>query len=162
MLPERRQDRLLVEELPEETLVYDLLHHRSHCLNAIATQVWKRCDGRTSVAELAAHLSRQLAIPADEIIVQCALDQLRKARLLRDATPPADEVNISRREVMKELTRYGIAAAMVLSITAPTVAQAASGVTHRQCERLSFCGNQPCTDQPGKRCRTSGRRCNCR
>ena len=36
MLPEARQDGLVIEELLEEILVYDLKRHRAYCLNRTA------------------------------------------------------------------------------------------------------------------------------
>ena len=34
LMPRARQDELVVEELPDETLVYDLKRHKARCLNA--------------------------------------------------------------------------------------------------------------------------------
>ena len=52
-LPEARREDIVVQELPDETLVYDLKRHKALCLNRAAGLVWKHCDGRTSVAEMA-------------------------------------------------------------------------------------------------------------
>jgi len=54
--PLARQDRLVVQELSEEVLVYDLDRHRAHCLNRTAALIWRHCDGSTSVAEMARRL----------------------------------------------------------------------------------------------------------
>ena len=53
LMPRARQDELVVEELPDETLVYDLKRHEAHCLNRTSALAWRRCDGRTTVAEVA-------------------------------------------------------------------------------------------------------------
>ena len=66
MFPKRREKGLLTQELPNETIVYDKSNHKVHCLNAVSSFVWRRCDGRTSEAELAELLPGELGLPADE------------------------------------------------------------------------------------------------
>ena len=56
LAPRRRQDRLVVRELGDELLVYDLDRHRACCLNASAALVWRHCDGHTPVTEIAKRL----------------------------------------------------------------------------------------------------------
>ena len=56
-LPRARTDGLVINELTDEVLVYDLKRDKAHCLNAAAASVWKQCDGRTTVAEIARRLS---------------------------------------------------------------------------------------------------------
>ena len=91
LMPRARQDELVVEELQDETLVYDLKRHKACCLNRTAALVWGRCDGQTSVAEVAALLKKELEIPADEAVVWMALDRLGRAHLLSEpVTLPAD------------------------------------------------------------------------
>ena len=78
MLPEARRDRLLIQEVGEELVVYDRERHRIHRLNRTAALVWHHCDGRTSVSDLAALLARELNLPADEGLVWLILDWLEK------------------------------------------------------------------------------------
>src|ERR1700730_7842010 len=84
MTPQRRNDRLVVEELAEETLVYDLDRHRAHCLNKTAAAVWRNCDGKRTIAELAAMLPRESKESGGEDVVLLALNQLQKRHLLLD------------------------------------------------------------------------------
>jgi len=58
--PKARTADLIVKELPEEVLIYDLKRDRAHCLNLTAAAVWKYCDGQTSPAEIARRLARTL------------------------------------------------------------------------------------------------------
>jgi hypothetical protein len=44
LMPRARRDELVVEELDDETLVYDLERHKARCLNHTAALVW-RCWG---------------------------------------------------------------------------------------------------------------------
>ena len=106
LMPRARQDELLVEELQDETLIYDLKRHKVHCLNRRTALVWRHCDGQTSVAEVAALLEEQSAIPADEAVVWMALDRLGRARLLSEpVTLPADKSQYSRRKMLRKLRR---------------------------------------------------------
>ena len=41
MKPRARTEGLVVTELPDELLVYDLERHRAHCLNPTAALVFK-------------------------------------------------------------------------------------------------------------------------
>src|SRR5438132_1151839 len=85
-MPRSRNEQLVVQQLSDETLVYDLDRHKAHCLNEPAAVVWSLCDGRTTVAEAAKVLHERLGIPADEQVVHLALNQLGKARLLDGET----------------------------------------------------------------------------
>lgn len=150
MMPQAREDGLLVQELPDETLVYDLTRHRAHCLNRTAAVVWRHCDGQTTVEEMARLLQNELNIPAGVEVVWLALDRLRRAHLLRQwMTPPAGVARCSRREVMRKLGLVGglsLLLPAVVSIIAPTAAEAVSCVS--DCQGQPFgkrCGPPQCT-----------------
>jgi len=127
-LPQARREELLVQELADELLVYDRTRHKAHCLNQTAALVWQRCDGKTSVTEMARLLGKETHTRVDEAVVWLAFDQLSKAHLLQgDAREWTGRSGISRREVMR---RIGAAAAVALpvvsSIAAPEAVQAAT------------------------------------
>jgi hypothetical protein len=127
-LPTRRKQGLVVDDLPDEVLVYDLDRHKAHCLNRTAALVWKQCDGRTPPGTIARRLEDQLQTPCNEDVVWLALRQLDKINLLEGGLSlPPQLAGLSRREMMRAL---GIAAAvgvpLVTSIVAPTAAEAAT------------------------------------
>ena len=130
--PKAKIERLIVREIDGETLVYDRSRDAASCLNEFAARVWRECDGKTSVAEIAATLGE------DEHAVWLALHQLTKAQLLTEAIafPPNMGAAKSRREIG---ARLGLgAAALVTSIVAPMPAQAAScGMRGQFCVALS-------------------------
>ncbi len=167
LMPIARQDELVVEELPDETLVYDLKRHKAHCLNCTSALVWRRCDGRTTVAEVAALLERELKIPADEAVVWMALDRLGRAHLLKEqATLPADRAQYSRREVLRTLRRVaGISLLLpvIETIVAPRAAASTSAcVTPGQCEGQMTppqCHGQPICNQSFQCCNPEGANC---
>ena len=69
--PKARKERLLLHELPEELLVYDLERHKASCLNRMAMLTWRRCDGRATVPEIA----EALQAPVDERVVHRSVRQ---------------------------------------------------------------------------------------
>src|SRR5271169_1774247 len=119
-MPKAKTERLIVKEIDDETLIYDMGRHAASCLKDFAAKVWRQCDGEKSVAEIADELGE------DERAVWLALHQLTKAQLLTEAIafPPDMSAAKSRREITG---RLGLgAAAFVTSIVAPMPAQAAT------------------------------------
>lgn len=125
-LPVARQEDLIVEELPDEVLVYDLNTDEAHCLNQTAALIWKNCDGQKSVGEIAASLGQQLESPVSEQVVMLGLEELSSYSLLKQRTWKAPtRSGLSRRELVKKLgLTAAIALPVIMSITAPTAAQA--------------------------------------
>jgi hypothetical protein len=125
MKPQARDEGIIVRELPDETLVYDLERHKAHCLNRTAATVWRLCDGTKDEATLAALVGRELGARASEDLVRLALDELGRARLLREKMPRSSGPRVSRRRVIERLGQ-AIALPLIVSIVSPTAAQAAS------------------------------------
>lgn len=121
--PVARSDRLIVRELDGETLIYDCARDTAACLNVSAAKVWRLCDGKLTVVEIADRLEY------DERAVWLALEQLAKAHLLSlpIALPREMRTAKNRREVVRAL---GLGAAAIIpivtSITVPVPAQAQS------------------------------------
>jgi hypothetical protein len=133
MQPHARKKGLIVQELEDETLVYDLESHRASCLNRAASLVWRHCDGRTPPGEIAARLGAELPVPADEEVVRLAIRELGRAGLLRQWPLPGERETpgCSRRELARRLGLVGgltLLLPVVEAIVAPTPAMAASCV----------------------------------
>lgn len=112
--PLARKEGLIIQELPDEVLVYDSAGDKAHCLNRTAALVWKYCDGSSSVADIAKVLSRELNAPVKEEFVWLALDQLEKESLLeKEAQFSLKTLGVSRREVIR---RIGLASVVALPI----------------------------------------------
>ncbi len=126
-LARARRDNLVVQEMPDEILVYDLKQHEAHVLNQTAAFVWNHCDGQTTAAEIATLIEKEWHKPVSEDVVWLALKQLSRANLLQEPIAmPDNGTRISRRNAMRKL---GLAAAMipvVMSIVAPTALAGAS------------------------------------
>lgn len=152
VMPRARKAGLVVKGLNDEVLVYDLERDKAHSLNSSAAFIWKKCNGRRSVAEVAQALSREFKVPADEQTVWLALDQLSKFNLLEaKVTRPAGVPNISRRQMMRIGAAAAFALPVIVSIVAPTAANAQTSISPSVCNaRLQpSCGGTPCTGGSG-------------
>ena len=126
-LPKARTSGLIVKELPDETLVYDLETDKAHCLNRTATWVWNNCDGKKTVKDLSASLAREMNGEPDESLIWLALDQLERFNLMVvSPTLPVELSGISRRQWVRKIGVAALTLPMIVSIVTPVAAQAAS------------------------------------
>src|SRR5262249_24942401 len=131
--------------------------HRSNALNATAALIWRHCDGRTSVPQLARCLAAELGAPEDEGLAPLALKRLAKAKLLEENRLPEGAEALTRRSVARQLALVGgmtVLLPVILSIVAPTAAEAATCITAQDCSALTVCPNPPvaCCGSPGSTC----------
>ena len=152
--PIARKSGLVVQEVPDEVLVYDLESNKDHCLNQSAAMVWKSCDGNNSVSEIAKLVEGQAGGKVTEDFVWLAIDQLSENNLLEKAISPSFE-GTSRREVIKKIGLASMVAIPVIaSLVAPQSALAASSCS---CTAPASCGNAPNAGCPNTtRCNSSG------
>jgi hypothetical protein len=151
--PLARQEGLVVQQMPDEVLIYDLDRHQAFCLNQTAALVWQHCNGRTSVEQIAKRLEKELQTPISMDVVYLALDRFSKDQLLEERVTLPIEMGLNRREVMR---RIGLATAVALpivaSIVAPTAAHAVTCIASGQpcnpsvvcCSTLATCSTGNC------------------
>lgn len=148
-LPRARKEQLLVQDLPDELLIYDLQRHRAYCLNQTAARIWRSCNGRRTVEEMARVLERENDCPVDESLIWFALGQLSQNWLLEEQVElPSSKERITRRELAR---RLGFATAalvpFITAITAPTAAQAATcGALGSPCLNNARCCSNLCVN----------------
>lgn len=127
-----------MSSIGDETIVYDSARHRAHCLNEVARFVLDRCDGSTPATEIARALQDEHAAMGRSDaawVVEAALEQLGRADLL-ERLPDAGSTRVGgQRSRRTTLHTLGVAclAPLVLSLTAPTPAEAQT------------CRDRPCT-----------------
>ena len=144
--PQARTEGLVVRELPDEVLVYDLERHKAHCLNQTAAAVWRHCDGATTPSEIGFRLAQEFGTPVEEDVVWLALDQLTSLRLLE--VPVVRPNGLSRTQLVK---RAGVVAAAItlpaaVSMVAPTAAHAGTCTCNSTtCSGSTECA--PCSNQ---------------
>lgn len=130
LTPRARTTELLIEELEDELLVYDLAADRAHRLNGTAATVFRHADGQRTVDDLVDVLAGEVGVLADEELVLITLDGLVEAGLVEDYEPRSTkDMRSSRRKFIARAGAVGAAATalpVVHSIVAPTVAQAQS------------------------------------
>lgn len=124
MTPITRKDDLVIQEVGNEVLVYDLKTDKAICLNETSAFIWKRCDGQTSVKEIAQALEKKIGKPVNEELVWFAIDQLSKENLLIEETKSVKMFEgLSRREIIK---RVGVTTAVALPLVSGLVAPVAA------------------------------------
>lgn len=158
--PRARDTKLLVQELPDEVLIYDIERNEVHCLNGTAAQVWALCNGERSVAEIARLIGPDLELETAETVVWCALDQFGERHLLEQPEGDADEVedglpwasivdrpaDMTRRQMVVRLGLIvGLALPAVESIVSPPAAMAQSGLAGCSGSTQTG-GSTPCID----------------
>jgi hypothetical protein len=127
--PQRLQsEELLLEELPDELMIYDPPRNKAFCLNQTAAFVWRHADGNTTVSEMTALMEQQLGKPVSEQMVWFALDMLSKDGLLASSmTVPEAVVDLSRRKLLQKLGAGALALPVVtVLMVSPAKAHASS------------------------------------
>ncbi len=131
-----RQKGLVVQEMPDEVLVYDLETNKAHCLNQSAALVWKACDGKHMVADIVREFETNTGGKVSEDFVWLAIDQLSEKGLLESKTS-LKFIGQSRRQMLKTV---GLASVIALPVIASLVApQNAFAVVSCSCTQNSDC-----------------------
>ncbi len=127
MLPKHRSSDLVVQEVGDETVVYDLISNRVVCLNRTSSVIWKYCTGARTSQEVALAATAALGSDVSVDVVHFALQQLGNEALLEDELPKMHFAGMSRREVIRRIgLTTAIAIPLVSSVTAPEAIHAQS------------------------------------
>lgn len=123
--PLARSAELRVQTVADETLVYDDRTDKAYVLSPSAAAVWRACNGKRSVSDIAQYLSSETR--TSELVVWYALRELDDL-LVEPVAQPAEIQGMSRRQF---LTRTGLVAGavavpVVVSMVAPKPAHAQS------------------------------------
>ena len=157
-LPLARKEQLLVRELAEEVLLFDLKRKRALCLNRSSALVWKHCDGKTTVTSMASVLSQEFSAPVDEAVVWLALRQIADFDLLEKrrqlASPHKD---LSRRRLVRHLGVAAVLLPVIVAISAPRAVSAASCLPlGSSCTSSTQCCSNCCSeDVVGSTCQAT-------
>ena len=116
--PLARTNGLVVQEVPNEVLVFDMETNEAHCLNETAAMVWKYCDGKTSVPQIAEILGEGKDSAVSDDLIWLAIDQLNEHKLLEKEVATKFPGQ-SRREVLRKI---GLASMIALPIIASMAA----------------------------------------
>lgn len=153
--PTARKRGLVVQEMPDELLVYDLDSNKAHCLNQSAAIVWRACDGKNSIADIAKIVEKSAGSSVSDDFVWLAIDQLSENALLEDGLR-ASFTGGSRREAIKKIGMASmVALPIIASLVAPQTAMAALSCAcnvNTDCRTPQNSGCPRPTCNPGGRC----------
>lgn len=142
--PIARQNGLVVQEMPDEVLVYDLDTNKAHCLNQSAAFVWRSCDGNKSVGDIVREFEANGTGKVTEDFVWLAIDQLNENGLLANSVAPRF-AGQSRRQVLKTIGLASmVAVPIIASLVAPQNALGAvscSCINPADCATMSSCAS---------------------
>lgn len=116
-------NRVSIQEIGTETLIYDERTHKAWCLNQSAGCIWHLCDGQNNVAQIATKAAVELDSRIDEELVLITLAELRQQDLLRPDSIEGLTGILTRREM---ISRSGLAAAALLPVIAALTAPPAA------------------------------------
>ncbi len=154
--PTARTEGLVVQQLGDESLVFDRETDIAHCLSGDAASVWRACDGTRDLDALVA------VTGASQELVVGALGELAEKNLLVHQSAPgsANSYSINRREALARMAKMSAGAAaipLIYSVSAATPAMAASaslcgGCNHGEtctggttCDPIGICITTGCT-----------------
>ena len=162
-LPLARKEGLVIKEVDDEVLIYDLARDHAHCLNASAARIWHLCDGTKSVDQLAITLARDSGAKPDATLILLGLHDLQRNHLLENGNSADQFVvqGMTRREAVRRIgIGISVVLPLVISISAPTAVQAAVSCSARckPCSSGAECCSGVCIDTPSG-CNPGTRRC---
>jgi hypothetical protein len=140
--------QVLVEQLDGEGLLYDLRSHRAHALSPTAFAIFQQLDGQRDLDHIRQAAQAALGGVVSLDTVRETLRELEAHGLLE---APARRPGVSRRRALQ--AGVVLAAPVVFSIVAPSVAEAASTtscVTVGACQKPGDCCGTP--GGPAKTC----------
>ena len=134
--PTAKRIGILVEELGDETVLYDPASNHFVSLNVAACFVWRRCDGSHDIGQITAALEQEHGLDDAAEVVWLAVQLLGSEGLLEDdivlpdagePTEAGDGGPAMSRRTMLGIAAAGLAVPVVASLVAPTPAAALSG-----------------------------------
>lgn len=161
-LPMARQTGLLVEQVDDELVIYDMDGKEAHCLRPLAAAVFHCSDGVTRTPEIAERVSKRLGGTVSVAQVEEAVEQLEQTRLLESPQLQIalddGSAGISRRDAVRKFAYGGavaaISAPLITSILSPGTAYALSGCpVGSACTKNTDCSSGHCCQtNAGKSC----------
>lgn len=150
--PRRRADGLLERPMGDELVIYDTEHHRAHALEPLAREIWRACDGRTSIEEMIGRAAMGGDPDADpeDVVVRC-LRLLDDAGLFETPLRLPDPSRVTRRRLL----RAAAVAPLVASVAVPEpVAAQSNRPIGAPCSSSDQCASGCCG--PSRKCKMFG------
>lgn len=141
-LPVSKSRDVVVQEVGDELLIYDLVTNRAFALNKTSAIVYRACDGETGFDDL------KVDYAFTDDLIYLALDELKRNNLITGYETGRHFKGLTRREAVR---RVGLASMIALpvisSLVAPIAAQSLSACNGLITVCDVFTGAQdPCCD----------------
>lgn len=151
--PIARLKNIVVQDLIDETLVYDLNTNKAYHLNSTSAFVWSTCTGKNSVLEIERLIEKKFGEKVGAEFIWLTIDLLKKNDLLENADEVISNFDVpTRRQLLKKAGAASIVALpFISSLIAPKAAAAASGPVAGVCGA----GGPPCSNV-GNPCTLTG------
>jgi hypothetical protein len=137
--PAARFQNLVVTETADEVLLYDTEKHHIHHLNATTAAVWRLCDGRNRIGDIARLAGQAMGASVDEATVRLALTKLDDAGLLQQSL--VDDLRMSRMSRRTFMQRAGVASAIAMPAIVSTTAAVGASFSAPGCEEACDAGH---------------------
>jgi hypothetical protein len=154
--PQAKTNGLVIQELSDEVLVYDLAKNKAYDLNLTSALVWQNCDGNKSVTEIAQTMEKKLNQKVPDELVWLTLEKLKKEGLVSYEKEHFKQfTSVNRRELLKRASFVSLVALpVVVSLVAPIPLHAQSGGAPApvclSCTMKTLADCATCNMQPGE------------
>jgi hypothetical protein len=152
--PIARQRGLVMLEMPDDLLVYDIDANQGHCLNRSAAIVWNLCDGSNSVTDMVREFETASGGKVTEDFVWLAIDQLIESKLIDGTTVGRFATTQSRRQALRSI---GLASMTALPVISSLVMPPNTlGNVNCACTSNADCNSPSMAGCPARTCNTRG------
>lgn len=126
--PTAKTSQILIQQLDNELLIYDLKTNRAFCLNETSAIIFQLCDGTRTVPEISQTLNKTSDPFISEELIWLALDGFKKEDLLEESDRIDIDFNgLTRRKVIQRIGMASmVALPLISSVVAPSAALAQS------------------------------------
>lgn len=126
--PAARRERVLIESVGDEAVIFNLDTRASHALTPLAAAVYAYADGTNDLTAIAELASARLDATVTEAEVATVIELLGELELLEG--PELTLVSgLSRRDAIKTFAAVGAGAALITTVTPTAAAAATTGQT---------------------------------
>ena len=110
---------MVIQELGNETLIYNTLTNQASCLNETAAFLWRSCSGDKSIDDIALSFEEKFGQAVDADFVRLAISQLNDKHLLSEAGVLDMKISGRREAIRKIALTTAVAIPVVASLVAP-------------------------------------------
>lgn len=143
MNPKTREKGIVIQNLDDEILVYDLESNKAFCLNKTTSAIWQKCTGELSVEAIVPEVQKDFGTSVTKELVALAIEQLKNDNLLESGENVSTILDgLSRREMVR---RVGFMSVVALPLVSSLVAPNAINAMSVTCPAPGGAPTCPCT-----------------